>query len=75
MEGKTMDPNKTLADFREAVKAARRPDTTEEARAWNAALAMQAAEALDDWISRGGVLPSAWDRTLKGPHSIHTPRG
>lgn len=56
-----MDPNTALARLREAIArwssasdADTRNDAASDAADW--------ADALDDWISKGGFLPTAWAR-------------
>lgn len=54
-----MDPNTTLANLRIALAVwseSRDADTINDA-ANNAA---EAAQALDEWLSRGGFLPTPW---------------
>jgi hypothetical protein len=56
-----MDPNATLRRIREAladIDKASNPDS-----AGTAALeATDAMRDLDEWLSRGGALPQAWER-------------
>lgn len=64
-----MDPNSALDDMREAIKAftkasERAADDHNLGSAY-AALAIgedltESAEALDEWITQGGFLPTAW---------------
>lgn len=59
-----MDPNETLRLLREAVAEYRRPlpfSDSDEAAQLLADL-VQHVEALDEWLSKGGFLPSAWER-------------
>jgi hypothetical protein len=78
-----MDPNKTLADLREALRdfhSARRDvqhlyelqesgeslSSTQWQNAYdsishNAQRTAEAAELLDEWLSKGGFLPDAWN--------------
>jgi hypothetical protein len=55
-----MDPNATLAEIRDAIAAYGRGelDDQEYAEAITERLV-----ALDDWISAGGFLPTAWQRS------------
>jgi hypothetical protein len=59
-----MDPNETLAQLRTALDALRTTGDDENvgdavAAAFDAA---EAAANLDEWLSRGGFLPTAWQR-------------
>ena len=63
-----MDPNETLRELRElADKVAAQDmdvysdpeDRADAARAGDLAAGVQ---ALDEWLSRGGFLPDAWER-------------
>ena len=52
-----MDPNETLAMIRELVRAG-------HAGKWSGTDARELVDltqALDDWLTRGGFLPDAWD--------------
>lgn len=52
-----MDPNETLVELREAISLYDGgPDHDYEA----AGRFMNAFEALDEWLSKGGFLPDAW---------------
>lgn len=59
-----MDPNKALQDLREAIARhaalceGGAAGSSDEVRALEDAL--DAARALDGWLSRGGFLPDAW---------------
>lgn len=58
-----MDPDVTLADIR--ALCADMPDSeTTSAADMGAHLAalIDSVEALDEWLSRGGFLPAAWQR-------------
>jgi len=64
-----MDPNTALANMRAAIAEYRRVDAERESGlATFARLAeigaeiAESADALDGWVSRGGFLPSAWQR-------------
>lgn len=50
-----MDPNATLSELRQAIPNAVDGDNAESVRA------AELFQALDDWLSRGGFLPEAWD--------------
>lgn len=53
-----MDPDKALAELREALQElANDPDAWEDV--------IEKFEALDGWLSKGGFLPKAW-REAKG---------
>jgi hypothetical protein len=63
-----MDPNQALADAREATKVADRTsgpwehlDALEDA--------LESYRALDEWLSKGGFLPTAWARQPRTPQS------
>jgi len=59
MGGMVMDPNQALEDAREAM--ARLDASTEQADMIAAALDVtEVFRSLDEWISNGGFLPSAW---------------
>lgn len=49
-----MDPDAALANIRAII-------ASENADAWIDEL-VEAIDALDQWISRGGFLPSAWQK-------------
>lgn len=51
-----MDPDTALERLREALAA----DDTDAAA--------DAAEALDQWLTKGGYLPSAWNHTETDPN-------
>lgn len=57
-----MDPDTTLAAFRAAIRRWQEAAVAESFDAkYTAALdALDAAVALDRWLSRGGYLPAAW---------------
>jgi hypothetical protein len=46
-----MDPNATLAQIRELIAAGTKVDLEQAA---------ELMTALDEWLSRGGFLPDAW---------------
>ena len=53
-----MDPNAALKEFREIQERFNR----EEADEADLERAMDLFGALDEWLSRGGFLPEAWNR-------------
>jgi ribosomal protein S20 len=56
-----MDPDQALQDLRSAIKRLDKSvDTDEFINA--TALTRDAAQALDEWLSKGGFLPKAWER-------------
>lgn len=55
-----MDPNAALKDIRRWAKESRMPTISPEARDELHALVTSAVEALDEWLSKGGFLPDAW---------------
>jgi hypothetical protein len=60
-----MDPNTALREFRMAMARAREAgQTDDDSEAEYAALqdAVRYAEALDEWMSKSGALPSEWTR-------------
>jgi hypothetical protein len=57
-----MDPNATLEKLRAALAVLAHDDGTTDADLKAVREAAEAAEALDEWLSRGGFLPSAWER-------------
>jgi hypothetical protein len=58
-----MDPNTALANLRSALDRAERAANEEsndaEIEAWQEV--RELTRSLDDWLSGGGFLPSAWD--------------
>lgn len=65
-----MDPNEALKGLRRSIKNARESGELEDNEAEYAALqgVFEYAEALDEWLSRGGFLPDAWNQpTYRGP--------
>lgn len=56
-----MDPNASLTDLREALKDAAHPDRYTD-REVAIEQALEALEALDGWLQRGGALPRDWER-------------
>lgn len=56
-----MDPSETLRIIRLTI-AQMRADEHPDIRKAHADELAEHVEALDEWLSRGGFLPSAWDR-------------
>jgi len=54
-----MDPNVALAEMRESIKAYFLTDDDERAAA-EAQVVVERANALDEWLSKDGFLPSDW---------------
>lgn len=59
-----MDPNTTLDELRELVEAANRNDELLDWQLVAEELADRFA-ALDQWLSRGGFLPTDWNALRK----------
>lgn len=60
-----MDPNEALSQLRKAIKVAN-DEWTSERLTYDALWAVfEAAEALDEWISKGGFLPRDWDMNAR----------
>lgn len=57
-----MDPNETLAKLRKAVGAFWTSENGSAAVADLADSIAEHADALDQWLSRGGFLPTPWTR-------------
>jgi hypothetical protein len=58
-----MDPNATLASIRELISDIdRRARDGEHIGADRAYALIEPIEALDTWLSRGGFLPTDWER-------------
>ncbi len=56
-----MDPNATLATLRNAIIQMDAAESSADLSYQIAAEELRdAAEALDDWLSKGGFLPDAW---------------
>lgn len=57
-----MDPDAALRRFRVALSQYHQTSVTEDDSVLLALAyeAMEAAEALDEWLTRGGFLPAAW---------------
>lgn len=60
-----MDPNTTLARIHELITDARHANTLEARHDAGLDLA-EAVEDLDDWLSKGGFLPAAWNLSATG---------
>jgi hypothetical protein len=56
-----MDPNANLAELRRIVER----HANSEASEGDYSRALDLVEALDDWIARGGFLPSDWQAQQK----------
>lgn len=52
-----MDPDSTLASIRELIQAAKTDDAVYHEEAW---YFFDLVEQLDEWIQRGGMLPTNW---------------
>jgi hypothetical protein len=68
----TMDPNANLEEQRRLVKLLLDGSiTTDRARSVSAHRLAELVSALDEWLTHGGFLPRAWERTadrlLRGP--------
>jgi hypothetical protein len=75
-----MDPDVALTRLREHVRLVNDPATLPALRATRAEWLAEEFEALDDWLSRGGFPPSAWNRpplsfpqTLDELHALGRP--
>lgn len=58
-----MDPNAALREMRAAIqrfRVAQEMGDHEEDQLGEAGQAVEFAEALDEWLSRGGFLPTEW---------------
>jgi hypothetical protein len=61
-----MDPNETLRMLRLAIRQARQSDTDRMVTlAESLETVTELAEALDEWLARGGFLPSEWDHKTR----------
>jgi hypothetical protein len=58
-ERREMDPNEILRLMREVVAEYRKPQPSSDSLL---ADLVQQVEAMDEWLSKGGFLPSAWER-------------
>jgi hypothetical protein len=60
-----MDPNATLDRIRELVASINKNDGLDEDDFQSMASELaEYVEALDEWISKGGFLPTAWQRSI-----------
>lgn len=58
-----MDPNETLRMLRAAIRQSHQSSADRMVTELEALESVRDyAEALDEWLSRGGFLPSAWER-------------
>ena len=57
-----MDPNETLRRMRELAAEIPKLDMESLADHWKATELAELVEALDNWITKGGFLPAAWNR-------------
>lgn len=55
-----MDPNETLKQLRDAIKAVTNPDSEDRLGVRRTYDLIYAFEALDEWLSKGGFLPDDW---------------
>lgn len=55
-----MDPDATLATIREIVREMLHGDPTHDRRDDLAERLAEYTEALDEWMSKGGLMPRAW---------------
>lgn len=58
-----MDPNKTLANIRAIIAELRRTNTTGKVIELGDELSWMIQD-LDEWLSKGGFLPAAWNNHL-----------
>lgn len=62
-----MDPNEALRKLREGLRLWHNEGRPEDIDGTEAAMqVIDAASALDAWLSSGGVLPSAWSSLAAG---------
>ena len=62
-KGKAVDPDVTLRELRGAIHTFKSlPESATEARMAAAEDIIEFAEALDEWLAKGGHLPYAWAR-------------
>lgn len=61
-----MDPDQALADIRQGIVAMDKEDRVFERRVI-AAEVMETVRTLDEWLSKGGFLPSAWTLPQAAP--------
>jgi hypothetical protein len=57
-----MDPDLALENMRSALRLMHSDDASPPRRFRAAIAATEHAQALDDWLSRGGYLPAEWQR-------------
>lgn len=55
-----MDPNATLDEIRDILKNQRARESAERLR--------ELIESLDQWLSKGGFLPEAWEKKGQKDH-------
>jgi len=74
-----VDPDVTLAELREHVKVMNDEATSPALRATHGEWLQERFEQLDEWLSRGGFPPSAWNKpplslpeTLDELHALST---
>lgn len=66
-----MDPDMALAQIRSHIDGFKRAETKGEARR-HADDLIEHFEALDEWLSREGFLPTPWQRATPQPPEIET---
>lgn len=69
-----MDVNATLSRIREIISDIGLADTYEDAASLGTDLA-GAVGGLDDWLSRGGFLPQAWEPSATTTGAVVRARG
>jgi len=57
-----MDPNEALREITENIPVFWNPSTPKDTRLVMAEHIIEHVEALDQWLSKGGSLPQAWQR-------------
>lgn len=58
-----MDPNEALRQLRDALRRLRYADShTDEQNTVDYEVVAEYAQALDEWLSKGGFLPERWAR-------------
>lgn len=72
-----MDPNETLKMIRELAEFAANPNRSALASKASLWEAVELFKELDEWLSKGGFLPDAWnrDRTERKPYIPELPHG
>ncbi len=72
MKGKTMDPDATLREIREIIKASHKEVCDDEDKEFeyleNMGRLTELVEALDNWITGGGFLPNDWKEDIRPKH-------